>query len=484
MKYLVAILAAIGYLHAAPTVSNVQASITNIADNGKGMKTRSFTVTFDLANTNGQACRVWPGVRGLERQAVLEDEGPYLFYKNVAGDTATMAGTGKQLTFTVADTAGEFDNVRVKVMAWDREGWPPFPNLPYNPRHHAWSLDIRRDSVATKSPDVMTYLKADEVQHDYFLSVMVEFPIFPVMGNHVKNAITISDCSNSDCVPIPVPHTSLGDPYSAYAEGYPVANDGDRHLEVVDVENWQNWSMYNAVKVSDPQNWQAAGESYWNFKSDTLPYLQAQLPWAGVKAAVVRSYRPIGWTSTDAAGLSVTAGTIRLDEVAEGEIHHAMRTTVRSSYNSFVYPASHMAGGGPAYAPPMGMRWRLKASYDISSHCPLQGSPGSDLYKTSRGARIVLRALQKYGMINADNAGTGFDLYLMSERDDNTELKWADVWGTSKMSNTVPMDASIINNFYALTHYGVLDAGLTLDDFEVVDWSWQVAQYTNYKSKQ
>ena len=107
--------------------------------------------------------------------------------------------------------------------------------------------------------------------------------------------------------------------------------------------------------------------------------------------------RPAGWTSADAAGLPIFPGLVRYDEVFEQrEIKHALRFTVGHSRQAYVYPARHFAGGSdnPNY-PPMGMRVRLKASYDISKHSP--------------PLQVILRALKRYGMFVADN-GKGWFL--------------------------------------------------------------------------
>jgi hypothetical protein len=106
--------------------------------------------------------------------------------------------------------------------------------------------------------------------------------------------------------------------------------------------------------------------------------------------------RPKGWTSADAAGLPIFPGLVRWDEVRRGRINHALRFTVEKTRRAFVYPARHFASdsNNPDY-PPMGLRVRLKANVDIS-HFPRQ-------------ARIVLKALKRYGMLVADN---GADWYI------------------------------------------------------------------------
>ncbi|MBN2529844.1 MAG: hypothetical protein JXR76_25865 [Deltaproteobacteria bacterium] len=125
--------------------------------------------------------------------------------------------------------------------------------------------------------------------------------------------------------------------------------------------------------------------------------------------------RPMGWTSADAAGLSIAAGLIRYSEITEGEIRHAIRFTMPCTRSNYVAPASHYAvpggcGDEPSH-PPMGLRVRLKADYDISSFNPT--------------AQIILRAMKRYGMILADN-GSAF--YFQAETNpgwngDEQELK-------------------------------------------------------------
>jgi hypothetical protein len=100
--------------------------------------------------------------------------------------------------------------------------------------------------------------------------------------------------------------------------------------------------------------------------------------------------RPAGWTSADAAGLPILAGLVRYDEVAAGRIDHAIRVTVPRSRNSYVWPARHAASSSSDPAlPPMGLRLRLKASVNLA------GLPAQ--------ARIVAQAMQRYGVIVADN---------------------------------------------------------------------------------
>ena len=131
--------------------------------------------------------------------------------------------------------------------------------------------------------------------------------------------------------------------------------------------------------------------------------------------------RPDGWTSVDAAGLSVYAGLARYEEAMAGEIKHAVRFTVPCTDNARVPPATHQAvpgGCSGSNRPPMGLRMRLKASYDISGFTPI--------------VQTFLRAFKKHGLILADNGGSSSTFYFQSEDnpswpDDINDLKMVPV---------------------------------------------------------
>src|SRR6185503_1987991 len=119
---------------------------------------------------------------------------------------------------------------------------------------------------------------------------------------------------------------------------------------------------------------------------------------------------PKGWTSADAAGLAITPGIIRYDEVRAGEIRHAIRFTTECTRPNFVAPATHQAVPGGCdetdpNSPPMGFRVRLNPDFDITSF--------------SESAQVVLTAMKRYGMILADN---GSNFYFQGE----AHLGWTD----------------------------------------------------------
>jgi hypothetical protein len=145
---------------------------------------------------------------------------------------------------------------------------------------------------------------------------------------------------------------------------------------VVDRSACKLYELYAAYPQNGGRNWKAGSGAIWSLRSNHL--------------------RPKTWTSADAAGLPILPGLARYDEVKHGAIHHALRFTVSRTRNTFVYPARHQASSnGDASLPPMGMRFRLKAGFPIS--------------RFPHQSRIVLRALQRYGMLVADN---GSDWYV------------------------------------------------------------------------
>ena len=194
---------------------------------------------------------------------------------------------------------------------------------------------------------------------------------------------------------VPINFTAYGDesdpgpypiPADAPVEGG-VNSDGDRHVLVLQSGTCRLYEMYRAFYTNP--GWDADSGAVWDLNSNAL--------------------RPEGWTSADAAGLPILPGLARYDEVAAGEIKHALRFTVRQSQRAFIHPATHWASfnTGADY-PPMGLRLRLKADYDLSIFT------GHSL--------VILRALKKYGMIVADNGSAWFISGAPDARWDDEDL--------------------------------------------------------------
>jgi hypothetical protein len=174
-------------------------------------------------------------------------------------------------------------------------------------------------------------------------------------------------------------------------------SDGDRHAIMVTADTcelFETWDTHDTTS-----GWTAGSGAHWSLTSDTL--------------------RPNGWTSADAAGLPILPGLLRYDEVASGHVDHAIRFTTNLTDDAHVWPARHDAGSGTnASLPPMGARFRLKAGFNISTY--------------SKQAQTILRAMQTYGLVLADN---GSPWYFQGTADN----AWPD--GLISELKTIPASA-------------------------------------------
>ncbi|PYS23877.1 MAG: hypothetical protein DMF72_07885 [Acidobacteria bacterium] len=240
------------------------------------------------------------------------------------------------------------------------------------PPDNPWNQEISNAPVDPNSARLIASIGVDAGLHPDFGTVYRGapngIPYIVVSGSQPRVPINFTAYgSESDPGPYPVPR-------NAPIEGGP-NSDGDRHVLVIDRDNWKLYEMFGAY----PQN-----NGSWNAKSGAAFDLKSN------------ATRPDGWTSTDAAGLPIFPGLVRYDEVFEQrEIRHALRFTIQHSRRGYIFPARHHAGESDnPNLPPMGMRVRLKASFDISTF--------------SQSNQVILRALKKYGMFVADNGSNWF----------------------------------------------------------------------------
>ena len=249
---------------------------------------------------------------------------------------------------------------------------PIGPNAPIGfglfPADNPWNTDISGLPVERDSATYLARMGLDTGLHPDFGTVWAGapngIPYVLVRGTQPKVPITFYYADESDPGPYPIP-------IDAPVEGGP-SSTGDRHVLTLDVDNHLLYEVYDAHYNAVLSRWEAGSGAVWNLDSNAL--------------------RPDGWTSADAAGLPILPGLVRYDEVASGEITHALRFTVSVTQRAYLYPATHFASSSTDPSlPPMGLRVRLKASYDISGF-PAEG-------------QVILRALKKYGMIVADNGG-------------------------------------------------------------------------------
>jgi hypothetical protein len=242
-----------------------------------------------------------------------------------------------------------------------------------------WNQDISKKTIDPNSSRILQRIGLNKPLHPDFGTPYNGkpngIPYIVVSGNQPKVPVTFDYADESDPCPYPIPT-------DAPIEGGPTATDGDRHVIVIDADHNKLYETWNSVRK----------DNGWTAGSGAIFDLNNNKP------------RPAGWTSADAAGLPIFPGLVRFDEVVNLKaIHHALRFTVVKTRRAYIAPALHFAAkSSDADLPPMGMRVRLKASFDITKYPP--------------ESRVILQALKTYGMILADN---GSDFYLSGSPDDH-----------------------------------------------------------------
>lgn len=242
------------------------------------------------------------------------------------------------------------------------------------PADNIWNTPIDTLPVDSHSAAYITYIgSTSPVRYD------MTMPFVAVPGTQPKVPVIFSSPTESDPGPYPIPP-------NAPVEGN--GTPGDQHVIVIDQDNCILYEMFKSVKQSDG-SWTAIGGSVFHLNSDAL--------------------RPAYWSSSDAAGLPIYPGLMKYDEVTAGEIRHAIRFTAPSTQRLFVWPGRHYASTNTSpNLPPMGQRFRLKASFDISGFSPRM--------------QVILKAFKKYGLILADNGLPWFFQGVPDSRWDDNEL--------------------------------------------------------------
>ena len=238
------------------------------------------------------------------------------------------------------------------------------------PADNPWNKDVSAEPVDPNSAALVASIGLDAPLHPAFGTVWDGapngIPYVVVSGSQPRVPVTFTYANESDPGPYPVPP-------DAPIEGGPTAS-GDRHILIVDKDNWKLYELFAAYPAGG--GWRAGSGAIFDLNSNDL--------------------RPAGWTSADAAGLPILPGLVRYDEAVEqGLISHALRFTASRTRRAYVSPARHYASASTdPNLPPMGMRVRLRAGFDISAY--------------PRPAQVILTALKKYGMLLADNGSNWF----------------------------------------------------------------------------
>ena len=237
---------------------------------------------------------------------------------------------------------------------------------PVFPADNAWNRDVSGLPVDANSQhyiDTILASSANKKLHaDFGGGGDYGIPYITVPGTQPPVPITFVDYGDeSDPGPYPIPTSA------------PIEGGSDRHVLAVDRGNCKLYELFGAQPMGN--HWDASSGAVFDLRSNAL--------------------RPDSWTSADAAGLPIFPGLVRYDEVASGQIKHALRFTVAQTQRGYIHPATHWASSSnDPNRPPMGLQLRLKASFDLSSY--------------TGQTRVVLNALKKYGMIVADNGSNWF----------------------------------------------------------------------------
>jgi hypothetical protein len=258
------------------------------------------------------------------------------------------------------------------------------------PSDNWWNQDISAAPIDADSEAFIDFIGRTRTLHPDFGPPPYGIPYVGVGGGEPRVPVTFveygdeSDNGFASERGYPIPDAARTQPN--YIEGGRAGggNEGDRHVLIVDRDRWLLFELFAARWIG--QRWEAGSGAVFDLTAN--------------------GRRPEGWTSADAAGLAILPGLVRFDESQRDAVRHAFRVTVRAT-NGFVWPASHRAGSTRG-ALPMGARLRLKASKDLSRH------PGY--------IQNIFRAMQRYGLIVADN---GSDMYItgaMDGRWNNDEL--------------------------------------------------------------
>ena len=247
---------------------------------------------------------------------------------------------------------------------------PTVAGCPVFPADNAWNQDISTLPTHPRSDQIISRIQSiggDNLHPDFGENPNYGIP-YVVVGADQPLVPIVYDAYGDESDPGPFPI-----PLDARVEGAPGATQGDRHVIALQRETCQLFELYVARQTGS--GWTARSGARFDLRSNAL--------------------RPLGWTSADAAGLPIFPGLVRYEEVAAGEISHAIRITMSQTQRGYILPATHFASSSTdPDLPPMGLRLRLRADADLS------GVTGQAL--------VIARAMQRHGVIVADNGSNWF----------------------------------------------------------------------------
>lgn len=240
---------------------------------------------------------------------------------------------------------------------------PAAPDCRILPASNPWNQRVDDLPVARGSRALVAAMGIDHLHPDFSDADGAGYgiPYQVVDAGTTRHRVRFDYADESDRVRYPIPRNPL------------IEGGSDRHLITVDKDTCTLRELFAARKTST--GWRAGSGAVFDLSSNKL--------------------RPAGWTSADAAGLPIFPGLVRYPDVASGRINHALRFTLPTTQRAYTWPARHFASSATdPRLPPMGIRIRLRRSFDVSGFGPQ--------------TRIVLRAAKQYGLILADNGSAGY----------------------------------------------------------------------------
>ena len=243
---------------------------------------------------------------------------------------------------------------------------PSAPRCPVFPASNPWNKRVDRLPVTSNSATMVRSIGVGSGVHADFGSGLYDggkigIPFDVVTSKTSRSAVSFEYADESDHVRYPIPR------------GVHIEYGSDHHALLLDRSACRLYELGGLQRSGG--RWHAWAGATWSLRSNKL--------------------RPTGWTSADAAGLPILPGLARYDEARRGVIDHALRFTAARTRRAFIYPARHYASSSTDPSlPPMGLRVRLKAGFNVSGFPPQ--------------ARIVLVAMKRYGLILADNGSNWY----------------------------------------------------------------------------
>ncbi len=285
------------------------------------------------------------------------------------GRAAGMLGLGRRLPFVALAAV-------LAVLAPAAAGTSarlPGTSCPVFPANSWWHADVSKLPLHPMSDAWMANMEPERNLHPDFgpsygdIPGPYGIPVTIVGGSHPKVRVKFLYATESDKGPYPLGRRTK-------VEGWSWTAPGDRHTITVDASTCTLYETFHTSRSGG--KWSADSGAIWKLSSNRL--------------------RPLGWTSADAAGLPILPGLLRYDEVKRGTVDHAIRFTTNRTDKSFLWPARHHAGEAlDPNLPPMGARFRLKASFAIDP-------------SLRADTKTVLRGMKKYGLVLADNGSPWF----------------------------------------------------------------------------